>query len=332
MFCTQTDRIRPILDGTIRIEGVDLDVSLGQPEEIFATALQKGTYDITELSMSSHILTTARGDSKYIAVPVFPARSFRHSSIYVNTNSRIEKPGDLSGKRIGVPDYQQTAAMWMRGILNDHHGVSPDDIRWVMGGQETPGTQERTPVDLPDRIRLEKTKPAETLNGMLLSGEIDALITPRAPSSFQSHPDKVRRLFPQYRAVEAAYFQETRFFPIMHCIAIRKDIVAAHPWLPSAVFNAFYHAKEMALADLKHTNFSRTALPWLSAHYDETKALMGDDIWPYGLAENQEELLAMIRYSHMDGQISHPVQISDLFHVSDALPSIRANQFAAAED
>ncbi|MBU2867457.1 PhnD/SsuA/transferrin family substrate-binding protein [Pacificibacter marinus] len=318
MICTQTDRVRPILDGTIRIDGVNLDVSLGQPEEIFATALRKGTYDITELSMSSHILTTARGDSKYIAVPIFPARSFRHSSIFVNTNSGIKKPEDLSGKRIGLPDYQQTAAMWVRGILNDHYGVKPEDMRWVMGGQETPSTEERTPIVLPDKINLEKTKHTETLNNMLLSGEIDALITPRAPSSFQSHPDKIKRLFPQYRAAEAAYFKETHFFPIMHCIAIRKDIVAAHPWLPSAVFKAFDQAKEMALSDLKHTNFVRTALPWLSDHYDETKALMGDDIWPYGLEKNQEELLAMIRYANIDGQISHPVKISDLFCDSGA--------------
>lgn len=316
LACTLSDRVRAVLDGQVPIPGAEIVPHIGEPEVIFEHAVRDARFDITEMSMSSHILTTARGDSNYIGVPVFPSRSFRHSSIFVNTNSGIDRPEQLRGKRIGVPEYQQTAAMWARGILADQHGVDPSDLHWVMGGQERPGLSERTRIVLPDRIKLDRIDPDQTLNAMLVSGEIDALITPRAPSSFVGKSPDVRRLFQDYHAAEAVYYESTGFFPIMHCLAIRKDVSDAHPWLAPALFDAFCKAKAMAVADLQHTNFARTALPWLSAHYEETVQLMGSNIWPYGLVQNARELEAMTRYAHMDGQILEPIEMNSLFHVA----------------
>lgn len=316
MACTLSDRVRAVLERKVEIPGAELHVHVGEPEEIFKTALREARFDITEMSMSSHILTTARGDSGYVGVPVFPSRSFRHSSIFVNRGSGITRPEQLRGKRIGLPEYQQTAALWARGILSEQHGVDPSDVDWVMGGQEAPVMTERTTLTLPDRISLSRIGPAQTLNDMLVSGEIDALITPRAPSSFIAESPAVGRLFKDYRTAEIAYYRETGFFPIMHCLAIRKDVSDAHPWLAAALFDAFCKSKALAMADLRHTNFARTALPWLSAHYEETVRLMGRNIWSYGLGQNADELEAMMRYANLDGQISERLAPASLFHPS----------------
>lgn len=316
MACTLTDRVRAVLERQVDTPGVEILAHVGEPEDIFKLAMREARFDITEMSMSSHILTTARGDSNYVGVPVFPSRSFRHSSIFVNSDSGISRPEQLIGKRIGLPEYQQTAAMWARGILAEQHGVTPADVNWVMGGQESPGMSERTALQLPKHISLEQIGPEQTLNGMLVSGEIDALITPRAPSSFIANSPAVRRLFQDYRSAEVAYFQKNGFFPIMHCLAIRKSVSDAHPWLATTLFEAFCASKALAMANLRHTNFARTALPWLSAHYEETVRLMGQNIWSYGLDQNADELEAMTRYAYLDGQTTHKVEARSLFHPS----------------
>lgn len=316
LACTESDRTRPVLDGRIAVPGVDLVTLPGEPEDIFRRALRDRAFDITELSMSSHIVTTARGDSAYIGIPVFPSRAFRHSGIYIRTGCGIGRPEDLKGRRVGLPEYQQTAALWVRGMLSEQYGVRPQDIEWVVGSQEVPGGVERTRISLPDDIRVERIGPDETLSGRLAAGAIDAIVTPRPPSAFLRHDHSVARLFPDYRTAEMAYFRDTRHFPIMHCIAVRRDVAEANPWLPVELFRAFSAAKSLAMQDLEKINFLRVALPWVASHLVETRTILGDNPWPYGVPANRHSLEAMLAYARADGLISGEIGVEALFHSS----------------
>ncbi|TGD61097.1 ABC transporter substrate-binding protein [Tabrizicola sp. WMC-M-20] len=316
LACTASDRTRPILDGRVKIPGVEIIGLPGEPEEIFRRALRDRAFDISELSMASHITTTARGDSAYIGVPVFPSRAFRHSGVFVNAAAGITTAQGLKGKRIGLPEYQQTAAMWMRGILADHYGIGPSDVEWVVGSQEVAGGNERVAITLPDHIRMRRIGPDQTLNALLATGEIDALITPRPPGSFLARTGAVVRLWPEYRQAEMEYYRLSGFFPIMHCLSLRRDLAEAHPWLPVELFHAFTAAKAIALDEVQRNNFLRVSLPWIAAHYEETTALMGPNPWPYGFAANQKELEAMTRYATWDGLTAAKLDPAVLFHPS----------------
>lgn len=316
LACTASDRTRPILDGRILIPGVEIIGLPGEPEDIFRRALRDQAFDITELSMASHIVTTARGDSNYIGVPVFPSRAFRHSGVFIRTDAGITCAEDLKGRRIGLPEYQQTAALWMRGILADLHGIAPEDVTWVVGSQEVAGGTERVALTLPDRIKLHRIAADETLNDLLLAGEIDAIITPRPPSSFLNGNPKVQRLWPNYQEAEIDYYRQTKFFPIMHCIALRRDLAAQHPWLPLELFRAFSAAKAIAIDEVQRNNFLRVSLPWIAAHYEQTAALMGKDPWLYGYSQNAQELQAMARYAQSDGLVAAAFDAATLFHPS----------------
>ena len=311
---TLSDRTRPIVEGRIAVPGCRFEVTLGEPEAIFRQALREKTFDVTELSMGSHIVTTARGDSAYIGVPVFLSRAFRHSGIFIRTDRGISSLADLKGRRVGLPEYQQTAAMWVRGIMKDQHGVDARDVEWVTGSQEVAGGTERVALKLPPDIRVSPIGPEETLNGLLVDGAIDALITPRPPSSFLERSAPVDRLFPDFRAAETAWYKTTGFFPIMHCLAVRRDVAAAHPWLPKALFEAFAHAKAEAIEDLSRGNFLRVALPWVVDHLAETRAVMGANVWPYGVPLNRAEIAAMTRFAATDGLATRQVAVEDLFH------------------
>lgn len=313
LACTLSDRTRPIVEGRIAVPGCRFEVTLGEPEALFRQALRERTFDVTELSMGSHIVTTARGDSAYIGVPVFLSRAFRHSGIFVRTDRGIRSLADLKGRRIGLPEYQQTAAMWVRGIMKDQHGVDARDVEWVTGSQEVPGGTERVALKLPPDIRVTPIGPDETLNGLLASGAIDALITPRPPSCHGSGI-AVDRLFPDFRAAEAAWYRETGFFPIMHCLAVRRDVADAHPWLPRALFEAFARAKAEAIEDLSRGNFLRVALPWVVDHLAETRKVMGPNVWPYGVPLNRAEITAMTRFAAGDGLAARQVPLEELFH------------------
>ena len=316
LACTESDRTRPVLDGRVPIGGAETVFLRGEPEDLFKRALRDKAFEITELSMSSHIVTTARGDNSYVGVPVFPSRAFRHSGIFIRTGCGISRPEDLKGRRIGVPEYQQTAALWVRGMLSDQYGIAPDDVEWVAGSQEQPGGEERTKLTLPERIRLERIRPDETLSGRLAAGEIDAIITPRPPSAFLRGNHSVARLFPDYRVAEMAYFRETGHFPIMHCIAVRRDVAEAYPWLPVEIFRAFSRAKQLAYEDLEKINFLRVSLPWVASHFVETRTVLGPNPWPYGLKANRHSLEAMLRYAMADGLTARELKVEDLFHAS----------------
>ena len=316
LACTVSDRTRPILDGRVPIPGCDMTFLPGEPEDIFRRALRDRAFDVTELSMGSHIVTTARGDSAYIGVPVFPSRAFRHAGIYVRTDRGLASPADLRGRRIGVPEYQQTAAMWVRGLLLDQHGVRATEVSWRTGGLNEPSGGERIPLKLSPEIDVQPIGPTETLDGLLRAGEIDAIVSPRPPRSFVEKSAPVGRLFSDLHAAETSYYRATGFFPIMHCLAVRRELAAQHPWLPLELFRAFSRAKALALGELGLVNVLRVSLPWIAHYYAEAVALTGGNPWPYGFRRNAGELAAMIRYAVADGLASRALEPAELFHPS----------------
>jgi 4,5-dihydroxyphthalate decarboxylase len=254
------------------------------------------------------------GTSPYIGIPAFVSRIFRHSGIYVRKDAGIRTPADLRGKRIGVPEYQITAVVWMRGMMQHEYGVAPNEIHWRNGGQEQPGRGERTPLkDIPG-LDLQPLGPEQTLVGMLRDGELDALFTARAPSSFINGEPHIARLFPDTRAAEKAYFQKTGLFPIMHLIGIRKTLAEKYPWLPVSLYKAFCEAKALAMVDLLDVNALMVTLPWLTAEASETMAVMGRDFWKYGVHENAREIEALTSYSHEQGLVDRKVGVEELFH------------------
>ena len=306
------DRIRPLLDGEVRIDAVDPQFMLLGPEEIFFRAFRHAEFDITELSLSSFSVKTAAGDCPYVGVPVFPSRAFRHTSIYVRTD-RIRAPEDLRGKRVGVPEYQLTANVWARMFLADDHGVHPSDVTWVRGGYEQPGRLEKIALALPPDVRLEDAPGGETISGLLADGGIDAVIGPRAPSCFGRHPH-VGYLYPDPQRAATDWFQRTRIFPIMHLLGVRRTLAERHPWLPVAVAKAFEKSKAAALARLADTSATKVTLPFVEEQLLAAKRLMGDDFWSYGLAPNRHVLERFLRRHHAEGLSSRLLAPEDLFH------------------
>ncbi|HYF07030.1 MAG TPA: ABC transporter substrate-binding protein [Acetobacteraceae bacterium] len=307
LACTLSDRTRPILDGRVTVPGVEFVALPGEPEDIFRRALRDRAFEVTELSMGSHIVTTARGDSSYVGVPVFLSRAFRHSAVYIRTDRGIRGAADLAGRTIGLPEYQQTAALWVRGILRDHYGVDTRRIAWRTGG-------ERVAITLPEGFNVKPL--GEDLEMALANARIDALIGPRPPSCFMDKSAPVDRLWPDYATEERSWFQATGFFPIMHCLAVRRDVAERHPWLPVELFRAFARARAMSLAELSMVNVLRVSLPWIAAEAEAQARLMGGDPWPYGFARNREEIAAMIRYAVEDGLAARAIGPEDLFHPS----------------
>lgn len=314
---TVTDRSQAVLDGRIPVEGCELIPLPGAGQEIFRRTLVDKAFDIAELSMSSYLVATARGDQDYIAIPVFLSRAFRHASIYIRKDRGITTGADLAGRHVGVEQFQQTAGLWARGILREEYGLDTRRVHWRTGGIEKPNAAgERTPIKLPPGIDLQAIDAGKTLNGMLRDGELDALIVPPMPSSMKTHPELVGRLFPDYVAAEQAYFRKCGIFPIMHTVVIRRSLCEAHPWLPVEVYKAFAKAKAEALAVLEQTNINRVALAWCAADVERTRAVLGERMWAYGFAASKHEIEAMLRYSVEDGLLSRPLTPDELFHPS----------------
>lgn len=308
------DRMRPLVDGEVQIEGVDPTFMLQEPEEIFFRALRHADYDICELSLSSYSVKTAAGTSAYVAIPVFPSRAFRHTSVYVNANAGINKPEDLKGKRIGVPEYQLTANVWVRLFLEEEYGVKASDVTWVRGGYEDPTRVEKISLNLPEDVELVNAPEGKAISGMLDAGEIDALIGPRAPSCFERGSPNVKYLFDDPQAEAAAWYRKTRLFPIMHTLGIRRTLVEQHPWLPMSVMKAFEKSKAVALHRLTDTSATKVTLPFIETQLRAARALMGDDFWSYGFAANEHTLNRFLAQHHAEGLSSRLLEAKDLFH------------------
>jgi 4,5-dihydroxyphthalate decarboxylase len=316
LACTQTDRSAAILDGRIGIAGCEVIALPGQTSDIFKRVLNDQAFDIAEMSMSSQIVQTSRLADAYIAIPVFLSRSFRHSSIYIRTDRKIEQPSDLAGKTIGIEQYQQTVGLWVRGVLGDEYGVRTQDVSWVNGGLEQPGGGERVALTLPEGISLRAAPKDATLNGLLAEGRLDAVIATRPPSCVEAGHPQIARLFPHYRQAETAYFTRTRMFPIMHCVVIRRSLVERHPWLSVEVFRAFAAAKAAAIKDLFLMNIARVSLAWIAEDAAATRKVLGDNMWSYGLKAGRHEIEAMLRYARNDGLTARDLTPEDVFHPS----------------
>ena len=309
------DRTRALLDGSVQIDGVDPVFMTLSPEEMFFRAMRSGDFDISELSFSSYLVKHSKGDCPYIAVPVFLSRAFRHTSIYVRKD-RIERPEDLKGKRIGLPEYQLTAHVWARALLQDDFGVRPSDVQWVRGGIESPGRPEKIRLQLPADVRIEDAPEGTTISELLDRGEIDGFIAPRPPSAAALANPNVGWLFDDPTAVAKDYFRRTGVFPIMHVCAVRKTLAQQHPWLPMALTKAFTQAKDAALEKLSDTSATKVTLPFVEEQLKAARETMGADFWSYGVAANRRTLETFVRHHHAQGLSARLVTIEELFHPS----------------
>jgi 4,5-dihydroxyphthalate decarboxylase len=308
------DRTRPLIDGAVRIDGVEPTIMTLTPEEIFFRAFRDAPFDICELSLSSFTLKTALGDCPYVGVPAFLSRAFRHTSIYVRKD-RIRRPQDLKGRKIGVTEYQLTANVWARAVLAEQ-GVVPTDVTWVRGGLEEPGRLEKVAVTLPASLRLEAAPEGATLTGLLAEGAIDAIISPRAPSCHDNGAPHVGWLFDDPVVAAKEYYRRTRLFPIMHLVGIKRSLAERHPWLPAAVLKAFTAAKDAALRHLGDTAATKVTLPFVEEQLHDARALMGPDFWSYGLVPNRHVLEAFLGHHHDQGLSPKLVRAEELFHGS----------------
>jgi 4,5-dihydroxyphthalate decarboxylase len=309
------DRMRPLVDGLVQIDSVDAQFMLLDPEEIFFRAFRHADFDVCELSLSSYSVKTAAGTSPYVAVPVFPSRAFRHTSVYVRTD-RVKSPADLKGRRVGVPEYQLTANIWVRLFLEEDYGIRPSDITWVRGGYEHPGRIEKISLSLPDDVKVENARADATISDLLASGEIDAVIGPRAPSCFDRGHPNVGYLFADPQATATEWYRRTRLFPIMHTLGIRRTLVEKHSWLPVAIYKAFERSKTVALAKLSDTSATKVTLPFVEEQLGAARRLMGDDFWSYGLEPNHEVLRRFLERHHAEGLSSRLLSPEELFHAS----------------
>jgi 4,5-dihydroxyphthalate decarboxylase len=313
LACWSYDRMRALADGRVQPEGIDLNFLDLPVEETFFRMLRHREFDVAELSLSSYTVSLFREPRPFVAIPVFPSRMFRHSCIFVSAGSGIREPADLAGRRVGTVEYQMTAPVWIRGMLHDEYGVATDCCEYVTGGMEQPGREEKLKLDLPPRFRVRPAGPDRTLSRMLADGEIDALYSPRMPSTLHTQPDRVRRLFDDYVAVERDYYRKTRVFPIMHTVAIRRELYEAHPWIAMSLYQAFARSQRIAYEELYETAALRTMLPWMIAEIEQLRRDMGEDWWPYGLGPNRAALATFLRYHHEQGLSQRLLAPEELF-------------------
>ena len=311
--CWNYDRTRALMDGSVVPDGIDLNYLNMPVEETFFRMLRHREFDLAEMSLSSFSVSMHKPERPFVAIPVFPSRFFRHSCIYVNADAGIREPRDLIGKRVGNPEYQMTAPVWIRGILSDHYGVPVDSVTYYTGGEEEPGRSEKIRLNLPPNIRVQAIGPEQTLARMLLDGEIDALYTARMPSTFLTGGGRVRRLFENYEDVERDYFRSTGIFPIMHTIAMRRDVYEANRWIAQSLMKAFKESQRRSYEDLYETAALKTMLPWLTAHVEQVRREMGNDFWPYGFERNEATLRTFLRYHHEQGLSPRLLEPTELF-------------------
>jgi 4,5-dihydroxyphthalate decarboxylase len=307
------DRTRALADGSVTPDGIALNVLELPVEETFFRMARYREFDVAEMSMSSYSVSLHRDPQPFIAIPIFPSRFFRHSSIFVSAKSGIREPKDLVGKRIGTPEYQMTAPVWIRGILSDDYGVKPDSVEYWTGGEEETQRDEKIRLDLPPNFKVRPIGPDKMLSKMIADGEIDALHTARAPSTFYSRPDAVRRLFPDFVTVEREYYRRTKIFPIMHVIAIRREIYEQNRWIAMSLYKAFVESQRRTYRSLRETAAHKAMLPWLTAHVEEAMRELGEDWWSYGFHANRHVLETFVRYHHEQGLSKRLLRPEEMF-------------------
>jgi len=307
------DTTTSIARGYVSAQGIDFAVTQTEPPKLFRRQAETADFDVCEMSISTYLMMRSRGEDGFAGLPIFPRRSFRHGFIFINTDTGVLAPGDLAGKRIGLPEYQQTAAMWIRGILRDEYGLDTTAIEWVVGGLHERVGPERYGDELQARVRLRRLTETQTLNGLLESGELEAVIGAQRPRSFGRAPS-VQRLFPDFRSVEREYYQKTGFFPLMHMIVVRRRLIDEHPWIVRNICDAFEGSKRDSDARLRALSDRACALPWLQDDIEEIQRIFGGaDYRPYGLAANRAAMEKIVEMSFVDGLSPVRVNVDDLF-------------------
>jgi 4,5-dihydroxyphthalate decarboxylase len=313
LACWDYDRTRPLIDGRVKPEGIDLDIEVLRPRQAFQRMLDKKEFDVSELSLASYAALKGRGQCPFVAVPVALSKIFRHSCMYVHAGAGITTPQDLKGKRVGTSQWSSTGLVFMRGMLQHDYGVYPQDMRWFMGGLNTFVEPPLIPLDLPKDIRLDFLSGAQTLEQMFAAGELDALLSLYIPKLFLEGSPTIARLFPNYKDIEQDYYRRTRILPIMYTVVLREDVYRAHPWAARSIFRAFVEARDLAVGGLYDTDALRLALLWLIDHIEEARRVFGADFWAYGLAPNRPTFEAIGRYVHEQGLSPRVVSADDLF-------------------
>jgi 4,5-dihydroxyphthalate decarboxylase len=319
--CGLYDRMIPLYTGEVRPDGIDLNfIAIDSPREIFDRMSGRLEFDASEMSSSEFISLMGAGRCPFVAVPVFPSRAFRHGFICVNRNAGIRTPKDLEGKRVGVPLYTMTAAVWIRGHLQHQYGVDLSAIRWVQGATNAPGAHgSPTVMPLLRPVPIENNNSGKSLSQLLEEGSIDAIAGAELPDSLRINPD-VQRLLPNFREVEKEFYRRTRIFPIMHLLVIRREAYDRHPFVAASLYDAMCRSKDRALAKMRNLGALRYMLPWLSADLDEIDDLFGGDPWPYGIEKNRPTLEALMTYMVEQSLIAAPIAIEDLFVPTNDLP------------
>jgi 4,5-dihydroxyphthalate decarboxylase len=308
LACGDYDRTLALRTGAVRPDGVELDVLNLTPEEMFYRMGRFREFDVAEFSLSTYTVLRGRGEP-LIAIPVFPSRMFRHGAVFVRDDAGIREPGDLRGKRVGVPKYHMTAAVWVRGILEDEYAVAPKDCLWFEGGEGT--KVKEVDVTLPPEVRREPVPGDRNLGDMVAAGELDAFVGARRPAAFGT--GRLRRLFPDFRRAERAYYEKTGIFPIMHTVVLREELARQHPWLPPSLYRAFAEAKLHAYRRLNESAALPYALPWLMAEVEETQGLMGDDPFAYGVQRNRKTLETLAGYTFRQGLAPRRLTVEEMF-------------------
>ncbi len=308
------DRALPLHDGTVSIPGIVLESHIATTGDLFPLAVGAAPYDISELSFASYLIQVSKGESAYIALPVYLSRAFRHGAIYVRNDRGIDTPKDLNGKTVGIPEYAMTLAVWVRGLLTDEYGVNLASMRYRTAGLNEPGRVERLSLDLPSEIDLQPLGAGRTLNACLLSGELDAVIAPNQPRSFLDGHPEIRRLIEPAMPVEQAYFEKTGIFPIMHIVGVRKTLADEHPDLCRHLYHGFIDARTIAMQrvkDVAEGSSTRIMSPWFADAYETARSTMGADYWPYGIDKNRTALETMCRYMHQQHLTSRHLPLED---------------------
>lgn len=317
LACWDYDRTRPLIDGRVQPEGVDLHVKIMRPREAFPRMLEKREFDVSELSLGSYVTLKGRGNCPFVAVPVALSKMFRHSCIYIRTNAGIKTPQDLRGKRVGTIQLGSTGIIFMNGMLQHEYGVALEDIHWFIGGLDAPAPRPAAPLKVPAKIKVDLLPPDQTLEGMLEAGQLDALLSLYIPSIFEKGSPRIARLFPNYSEVEQDYYRRTRIFPIMHTVVVRDDVHREHPWVARSLYKAFCEARDLAIDGLYETDALRVSLPWLIHHLEETWRVMGKDFWAYAVEPNRPALEAIGQYVYEQGFSPRPVKPDELFALNE---------------
>jgi 4,5-dihydroxyphthalate decarboxylase len=311
--CWDYDRTRPLMDGRVKPEGIELDIKVLRPRDTFQRMLDKQEFDASEMSLASYTALKGRGACPFVAVPAALSKIFRHSCIYVRTGAGIDRPEDLRGKRVGTSQWSATALVFMRGMLEHDYGVKAADMHWFMGGLRAFVEPPLIALDLPKTIRLDFLSKGQTLEGMFAAGDLDALLSIYMPQLFVDGSPSIARLFPNYKQVEQDYYRRTGIFPIMHTVVLRADVHRAHPWAARSIYQALVKARDLAVDGLYDSDALRVALPWLLDHVEETRRVFGPNFWAYGLGPNRPTYEAIGRYVHEQGLSPRVVDADELF-------------------